>query len=132
MADEKILVIEDDLFNMELAVDILIAKGYQVVSAENGFRALKILKDARVDLIIMDIQLPDFDGISLCREIRKSPEYRKTPIVAFTAHAMKGDEEKFLSAGFTCYAAKPIDTRQFPLLIKHCLEGDCNGSDCSQ
>lgn len=121
MSDAKILVIEDDLLNMELVVDILEVRGYRVFTAGNGFRALRVLKDTPIDLVIMDIQLPDFDGISLCTEIKKDPSYSKLPIVAFTAHAMKGDEEKFMSAGFTAYVAKPIDTRTFPDVIADCL-----------
>lgn len=121
MPNARILIIEDDRLNLELAVDILEVRGYQVLSAENGFRALRVLKDTSIDLVIMDIQLPDFDGISLCTEIRKDPSYAKLPIIAFTAHAMKGDEEKFLSAGFTAYVAKPIDTRTFPDIIADCL-----------
>lgn len=122
MPEKSILIIEDDLMNMELAVDILEVRGYRVYTAENGYRALRVLNDTPIDLIIMDIQLPDFDGISLCREIRKNPVHGKVPIIAFTAHAMKGDEEKFIAAGFTAYAAKPIDTRTFPDIIADCLK----------
>lgn len=117
----RILIVEDDLLNMELAVDILEVKGYEVLRADNGFRALQILKTTPLDLVIMDIQLPDFDGISLCAEIRKDAAFRNLPVIAFTAHAMKGDEEKFLAAGFNAYAAKPIDTREFPNTVANCL-----------
>ena len=117
MAGESILVVEDNPMNMKLVRVLLEQEGYVVTEAMDAEEALEILKYRDFDLIIMDIQLPKMDGLTLTRLLKKNPKTRHIPIVALTAHAMKGDEQKALAAGCEGYIAKPIDTREFSRII---------------
>jgi CheY-like chemotaxis protein len=114
MPDEKILVVEDNPLNMELAVDVLGAAGYIVLQAENAERGIALARAERPALILMDVRLPGMDGLSATEILKGEPETREIPVVALTAHAMKGDEEKALAAGCKGYITKPIDTRTLP------------------
>jgi CheY-like chemotaxis protein len=125
----KILVVEDNDRNRRLLKILLEAKGYEVIEAATGEEAMNCLKDQRfvadaksnVDLILMDIQLPNMDGLVLIREIKSVAETRDIPIVAVTAYAMKGDRERILEAGCDAYVSKPINTRELPLLVSDLL-----------
>ena len=114
MGPVRILVVEDNPMNMELAVDLLKLRGHEVLSAETGQEALEIAGRERLDLILMDVQLPGMDGLEVTGKLKENPATEHIPVVALTAYAMKGDEERMLSQGCAGYIAKPIDTRQFP------------------
>ena len=114
MRPARILVVEDNPMNMELVVDLLKLQGYEVLSAQTGQDALEILDSEQFDLVLMDVQLPGMDGLTVTRKLKENPNTRDIPVVALTAHAMKGDEERMLNHGCAGYIAKPIDTRAFP------------------
>jgi len=112
-----ILLAEDNPVNQKLAVRLLEKEGHTVVVADNGRRALEALEGGNVDLVIMDVQMPEMDGYEAAASIRKTEEttLKHVPILAMTAHAMKGDQEKCLAAGMDGYVSKPIrpdDLRQ--------------------
>ena len=114
MPCEKILVVEDNPLNLELTADILGAAGYTVLRAENAERGIALARSENPALILMDISLPGMDGLSAVEVLREETETREIPVVALTAHAMKGDEERALVAGCSGYITKPIDTRALP------------------
>ena len=122
MAGETILVVEDNMMNMELVTDILDAQGYTVQGATNGNEAIARIEENIPDLILMDIQLPGLDGLTVTGIIKDNPETRSIPIIALTAHAMRGDEEKARMAGCDGYIPKPIDTRALPGTVREFLD----------
>ncbi|HPA14004.1 MAG TPA: response regulator [Desulfobacterales bacterium] len=105
----RILVAEDNLTNQEIALAILEGAGIIVEIAENGKEAVEAVRSKQFDAVLMDIQMPEMDGYQATREIRLDPRFKSLPIIAMTAHAMKGDEEKCLEAGMDGYISKPID-----------------------
>lgn len=109
MSGKLILIIEDNPINLKLAQVLLLKEGFSVKVATNAEEALMILKNWHPALILMDIQLPGIDGLQLTRLLKANPETKEILIIALTAYAMKGDEEKVLSAGCDDYIAKPID-----------------------
>jgi CheY-like chemotaxis protein len=114
MPDHRtILIIEDNPTNLELARDLLEASGFVVLSADEAEQGLGLASQALPDLILMDVSLPGMDGLSATRELKLNPATRHIPVVALTAHAMKGDEQSALDAGCAGYLAKPIATRDF-------------------
>lgn len=104
-----ILCVEDNQRNRTLVKRILEFEGYEVQEAENAHRALEMLKTMTPALILMDINMPEVDGFTLTRQLRKLPQLSNTPIIAITANAMKGDKERTLQAGCDSYIEKPID-----------------------
>jgi CheY-like chemotaxis protein len=114
MPKEKILVVEDNPLNMELFKDLLEVQGYEVHEAINGQQALDQVKSDEFDLILMDIQLPGMDGFTATRKMKEDPKTKSIPIIALTAYAMKGDEDRVKEAGCDGYIIKPIDTQKFP------------------
>ena len=112
-----ILVVEDNPMNMELAVDLLESYGYEVTGAEDGFKALELVKEAEFNLILLDMHLPKMDGLEVLSKLKSGPKTAAVPVVALTAHVMKGDEERFLDAGCIGYIPKPIDVHQFKAII---------------
>lgn len=108
-----ILVVEDNPANQLLTASVLEREGYQVEVADSSLMALKLLADNKPDVILMDVQLPGLDGLSLARTILSTTDTAAIPIVALTAHAMAGDREQALAAGCAGYITKPIDTRTF-------------------
>jgi two-component system cell cycle response regulator DivK len=108
-----VLVVEDNKFNMRLFCDLLEARGYNVVQTPEGIEALKLTRQLKPDLIIMDIQLPDVSGLEVTKWIKDEDELKAIPIIAVTAFAMKGDEEKILQSGCDGYIAKPISVMNF-------------------
>lgn len=118
MDPETILVVEDNPLNMELVCDILEVNGYVVYQASAADEGIKIAKENIPHLILMDIQLPGMDGLSATQILKDDITTKDIPVVALTAHAMKGDEQKALEAGCSGYITKPIDTRAFPRLVK--------------
>jgi two-component system, cell cycle response regulator DivK len=118
MDTAKILVVEDNPLNMELVCDILEANGYAVYQASAAQEGIKIARESIPHLILMDIQLPGMDGLAATQILKDDTTTKDIPVVALTAHAMKGDEQKALEAGCSGYITKPIDTREFPKLVK--------------
>ena len=109
----KIFVVEDNPTNVELFQDILEMAGYVCVHTAKGEEALEIAKKERPDLVLMDIQLPNMDGMSAAKILRSHDNTKHLKIIALTAHAMKGDKEMFLEEGFDGYIAKPIVVKEF-------------------
>ncbi len=109
----KILIVEDNEMNMRLFSDLLKTKGYEVVECLEGTKALDIVKAQKPDLVLMDIQMPEISGLEVTAQIRQTPEVAHTRIVAVSAFAMTGDEEKILSAGCDAYISKPISIPLF-------------------
>jgi two-component system cell cycle response regulator DivK len=107
----KILVIEDNALNLELLREILAAEGYEVLEAGDGEEGIEIACRERPDLILMDLQLPGLDGYEATRRLRADGRTAAIPIVAVTAHAMRGDDEKALAAGCDGVVVKPIEVR---------------------
>lgn len=118
MSGNNVMVVEDNEKNRKLMRVILKAKGYNVVEAATGEEALGILKNQKPDIILMDIQLPGIDGLTLIKQIKADASTKGVPILAVTAYAMKGDEQKFRDAGADGYLSKPINTQELPLIIE--------------
>ncbi len=118
----KILVVEDNQANMKLATTLLTKEGYEVVQAEEALGGIAIARQQLPDLILMDIQLPGMDGLAATRLLKEDPATRHIPVVALTAFAMKGDEERMLEAGCDGYIAKPIRYKEFLATVKSLLE----------
>ena len=115
-------MVEDNPINLKLVRDILKASGYRVAESTTGEEALDALKFIRPDLILMDIQLPGMDGLRAARLLRDNPETRDIPVVALTAHVMKGDEVRAKEAGCAGYIPKPIEPGNFPRQIAAFLQ----------
>jgi CheY-like chemotaxis protein len=109
----RILIIEDNELNLELASDLLELKGFVVLQARSAEAGLRLAHQTAVDLILMDLSLPGMDGLAATRELKQDPATRHLPILALTAHAMRGDAEIIAQAGCDGYLTKPIDTREF-------------------
>jgi len=122
LAGKRILVIEDNEQNLELVEFLLDEAGATVRAAADADEARKALAQEQPDLILMDMQLHGIDGLSLVREIRRQPEIGRIPIVALTAHAMRGDRERFLAGGCDGYLAKPINVVTFVEDLSSLLE----------
>ncbi len=123
----KILVVEDNPLNLELVRDGLTAAGYDVLEAADGAAGVEIAILEQPDLILMDLQLPGLDGLDATRQLRAHPVTAATPIVAVTAHAMKGDDEKAFSAGCDGFITKPIQVREFTATVARFLERSRSG-----
>ena len=121
MAGERILVVDDNDFNLELMRDMLEGEGYRVRVAMDANDAISVLHDFRPRLIFMDIQLPGMDGLTLTRMLKSNPSMRDIRIVGLTGYAMAGDEQRLLAAGCDGYLPKPIDTRRLPGVISSML-----------
>ena len=118
----EILIVEDNPLNMELARDLLETRGYLVREATTAQEGIDAIHSHKPDLVLMDVQLPGMDGLTATRLLRQDNTLADLVIVALTAHAMKGDEEKVLQAGCNGYISKPIDTRQFTTQIAGYLQ----------
>ena len=123
----RILVVEDNAMNLELVRDILLAEGYEVLEAADGATGVHVARAERPELILMDLQLPGLDGLQAVQLIRADDALRDVPIVAVTAHAMKGDDERARSAGCDGFIAKPIQVRDFVTTVARYLEGKGGG-----
>ena len=114
MAGESILVVDDNPTNLKLVSFLLVKRGYQVRSASGAQEALEALKEFHPALILMDMQMPGIDGFELTRRLKADTATQGISIIALTAYAMKGDEERVRAAGCDGYMSKPIDTRALP------------------
>jgi CheY-like chemotaxis protein len=117
----KVLIVEDNPMNMRLIEMILKSDNYLLLKARDGEEALAIATIDHPDLVLMDIRLPKLSGLEVARRLRQNGKLSHIPIIALTAHAMKGDEEKAIEAGCDSYVSKPIDTRQLPKLVAKIL-----------
>src|ERR1051325_2655998 len=124
MSHHTVLVVEDNDMNMQLVEYLLEEGGYAIVKATSGEEALSITRDAKKpapDLILMDIHLPGMDGLSVVRQMKTDSRTQRVPILALTAHAMRGDKDRFLDAGCDGYISKPIDVKTFLSSIEQYL-----------
>ena len=118
---KKILIVEDNELNMKLFHDLLEAQGYDISQTQDGMAALKIAREEVPDLILMDIQLPEVSGLEVAKWIKEDDNLAHVPIIAVTAFAMKGDEEKIRQGGCEAYIAKPISVNNFLLTVQKFL-----------
>lgn len=121
MSGERILIVDDKPENLKLASLVLRLSGFEIATAANAKETLSKLPTFRPRLILMDIQLPDMNGLELTKRIKSDPSHAGILIIAVTAYAMKGDQEKALAAGCDGYQTKPIDTEGLPILIGNLL-----------
>ena len=128
MNGEPILIVDDNPVNLKLIRVLLACEGYEVRTAGDAEEAFDTLRSFHPRLILMDLQLPGMDGLELTRRIKAAPSTRDTVIVALTAYAMKGDEEKALAAGCDGYITKPIDTRTLPGVVAGYLRAGNGGA----
>jgi len=116
-----VLIVEDNELNMKLFNDLLDAHGYQTLQTRSGIEALKIARERRPDLILMDIQLPEVSGLEVTRWLKDDEELREIPVVAVTAFAMKGDEQRIRQGGCEAYISKPISIGTFLETVRRYL-----------
>ena len=115
---KTVLIVEDNELNMKLFHDLLEARGYNILQTREGMEALRLARQHRPDLILMDIQLPEVSGLEVTKWIKEDDELRSIPIIAVTAFAMKGDEEKIREGGCEAYLSKPISVTKFIETVK--------------
>jgi two-component system cell cycle response regulator DivK len=120
----KVLVVEDDFMNKILVKEILSLEGYSILEAGNGKEAVDMASKEMPDIILMDINLPEIDGVEAMRLIKANESTRDIPVLALTASVMKGDEERYLGEGFDGYVAKPVEVRKLLETVATCLSGD--------
>ena len=118
-----VLIVEDNELNLKLFTDLLQAQGYRVISTQDGMAALDMARAERPDLILMDIQLPEVSGIDVTKWLKADDELREIPVIAVTAFAMKGDEEKIRASGCEAYISKPISVSHFLQTVSEFLKG---------
>ena len=123
MAGERILIVDDNPTNLKLVAYLMQQHGYTVTTAQDAGAAIASIQSNHPTLILMDLQLPGVDGLALTRKLKSDPATAHITIVAVTAYAMKGDQEKAFAAGCDDYVTKPIDTRTLPIVVaKHIAE----------
>ncbi|HAT88142.1 response regulator [Cohaesibacter gelatinilyticus] len=115
---KKVLIVEDNELNMKLFHDLLEAYGYETVGTRNGLEALDLARTHSPDLILMDIQLPEVSGLEVTKWLKEDDDLRSIPVVAVTAFAMKGDEERIRQGGCEAYLSKPISVAKFIETVK--------------
>ena len=118
---KKVLIVEDNELNMKLFRDLLEAHGYETVQTSEGLKALDMAREHKPDLILMDIQLPEVSGLDVTKWIKNDEELAAIPVVAVTAFAMKGDEERIRQGGCEAYISKPISVMHFLQTIRQHL-----------
>lgn len=132
MAGELILIVEDNEKNLKLARDVLQYKGFRTLEAMTAAEGVTLAIEHHPDLVLMDIQLPDADGVSALQQLRAEAATKAIPVVAFTASVMEADRQRLAAAGFDGYLAKPIDVKALPEQVAgYCRspgEGRCAGA----
>ncbi len=123
MAGEQILVVEDNEKNMKLFRDVLLATGYRALEATTGGQGVELAAGHAPDLVLMDIQLPDIDGVEALRRLRADERTASIPVLAVTAQAMQGDHERFLAAGFDGYISKPVNVVELLETVRRQCDG---------
>ena len=123
MTSAQILVVEDNERNMKLFCDVLQASGFRTLEATTGESAVELAIEHRPDLVLMDIQLPDIDGLEALDRLRADERSSSLPVLALTSQAMEGDRERFLADGFDGYLSKPVDITDFGATVnRYCRE----------
>ena len=123
MTGAKILLVEDNEKNMKLFRDVLRTAGSQTVEAKTGLRAVEVAVEHEPDVVLMDVQLPDINGVEALGRLRADRRTASIPVIALTAQAMHGDRERFLAAGFDGYVAEPVDIVE----LVHTVHEYCDG-----
>jgi len=118
---KTVMIVEDNELNMKLFHDLLEAHGYSTVGTRSGNEALDLARQHHPDLILMDIQLPEVSGLEVTKWLKGDPDLQRIPVVAVTAFAMKGDEERIREGGCETYLSKPISVRKFIETVRHFL-----------
>jgi two-component system cell cycle response regulator DivK len=116
---KTVLIVEDNELNMKLFHDLLQANGFNTIETRNGIEALDLARKHKPDLILMDIQLPEVSGLEVTKWIKEDDELKSIPVVAVTAFAMKGDEERIREGGCEAYLSKPISVAKFLETVRH-------------
>ncbi len=119
---KTVLIVEDNALNMKLMRDLLQASGYETLQSDNGKHAFDLVRENKPDLVLMDIQLPDVSGLDVTRWLKEDDTLKHIPIIAVTALAFRGDEERVLEAGCDAYISKPISIAEFLEQVKSILE----------
>jgi two-component system, cell cycle response regulator DivK len=128
MANELILIVEDNEKNRKLARDVLAHRGYRVAEAETGEDGVRLAGELRPDLVLMDIQLTGMNGLEALRQLRSDPATREIPVMAVSASAMTHDRQKIMAAGFDGYQSKPISVRPFVEAVEQLLTRQRDGT----
>jgi CheY-like chemotaxis protein len=115
---KKILIMDDNEDNRLLMSDILQYRGYEILEADDGEKGIGMARELKPDLILLDMQMPGMDGFSAVKMLKSDPLTKDIKVIAVTSLAMKGDREKIIALGVDEYVPKPIDTRQFPVLVE--------------
>ncbi len=118
---KTVLIVEDNELNMKLFHDLLEAHGYATIETRNGVEALELARTHMPDLILMDIQLPEVSGLDVTKWLKEDERTRPIPVIAVTAFAMKGDEERIRGGGCEAYLSKPISVSKFLETVRHYL-----------
>jgi len=118
-----VLIVEDNEKNMKLARDILQAKGYETVEAVTGEEGVKLAKEKKPDLVLMDIQLPGMNGIEAFKQLRADAKTARIPVIALTASVTPSDRSQITAAGFDAFVSKPISLKEFVATVKRLVEG---------
>jgi two-component system cell cycle response regulator DivK len=121
---KTVLIVEDNELNMKLFHDLLQANGFATIETRNGIEALDLARKHKPDLILMDIQLPEVSGLEVTKWIKEDDELKSIPVVAVTAFAMKGDEERIREGGCEAYLSKPISVAKFLETVRHFMKDD--------
>ncbi|MGD2131866.1 MAG: response regulator [Maricaulaceae bacterium] len=119
---KKVLIVEDNELNMKLFHDLLEAKGYETFQTREGMKAVELAREHRPDLILMDIQLPEVSGLVVTGWLKEDTDLKEIPVVAITAFAMKGDEERIRAGGCEAYISKPITVASFLQTVEQFLK----------
>jgi len=119
--NKRVLIVEDNDLNMKLFHDLLEAHGYETLQTKDGMEALRLARKHHPDLILMDIQLPEVSGLEVTKWIKEDDDLKRIPIIAVTAFAMKGDEQKIREGGCEAYIAKPISVAHFLKTVERFL-----------
>jgi two-component system cell cycle response regulator DivK len=121
MADELVLIVDDNQMNVKLARDVLQFAGFRTLEARTANDGISLATEHLPDVVLMDIRLPDMDGTDAVHRLKENDRTASIPVVALTSFAMKGDRERFLAEGFDGYLEKPINVREFPEQVRsHC------------
>ncbi|MEM9732639.1 MAG: response regulator [Pseudomonadota bacterium] len=118
---KKVMIVEDNELNMKLFNDLLEAQGFDTIQTSNGLEALNLARAHRPDLILMDIQLPEVSGLEVTKWLKEDEQLQRIPVIAVTAFAMKGDEERIRQGGCEAYISKPISVMKFLETVKNYL-----------
>jgi CheY-like chemotaxis protein len=131
MAGELILIVEDNERNRKLVRDVLQVKGYQTIESETAEEGIRLARERRPALVLMDIQLPGMDGIAALGHLRADPTTRTIPVMAVTASAMTHNRQQILAAGFDAYQTKPINVKAFLEAVRQLLDRRSGSGEAS-